>query len=116
MTFRFNPNVHNITETRQAFLRIKLAISDLEDRTDFCANFTAVVDPTVDDDITLDFFPGCLWFNTVLDTFWIMEDNTEGAAVWTLLIGTGGVMEFDLVESHVTLLALDTANEITFSE
>lgn len=116
MALRFNPNVHNITETRQALLRIKLALTDLDERVEFCANFTAVVDPTVDDDITLDYIPGCLWFNTVLDTFWILEENTEGAANWTLLFGAGGLMEFDRVESHVSLLTLDGANEITFRE
>lgn len=97
-------------------MRIKLALNSLEDRTDFCANLTAVVDPTVNDDITLDYFPGCFWFNTVLDTFWILEDNTEGAADWTLLLGEGGIMDFDKVESHISLLSLDAANEITFRE
>ncbi len=116
MALRFNPNVHSITETRQALMRIKLALTDLEERVEFCANFTAVVDPTINDDVTLDYFPGCLWFNTVLDTFWIMEVDTEDAAEWTLLIGVGGLMEFDLVESHVSLLSLDAANEITFKE
>lgn len=116
MALRFNPNVHSMTEVRQALLRIKLALTDVDNLLTPCSNFTAIVDPTVNDDVTLGYVPGCRWFNTVLDTFWMMENSTEGAAEWTLLFGPGGLMEFDRVESHVTLLALDANNEITFTE
>lgn len=50
-------------------------------------NFSAVVDPTVNDDIDLKYETGSLWFNTDSEELFICKDNTDGAAVW---VGTGG--------------------------
>lgn len=114
--FPIHKNVQTIEHIRRELQKLGIHLSDIDDRLPPCLELTKTVDPTTTDDITKGVFPGCLWFNTVLDTFWINEDNTINAAVWTLLIGSGGVMEFDKVESHVSLLTLDTENEITFTE
>jgi hypothetical protein len=45
-------------------------------------NWIAVVDPTVNDDITARYTPGSNWLNTVTgDLFWCV-DPAAGAAVW----------------------------------
>ena len=56
-------------------------------------NFTAIIDPTVDDDITLGYTKFSPWINTVGvgegATLWFCLDNTDGAAVWKQM-GSGG--------------------------
>ena len=56
-------------------------------------NFTAIIDPTVDDDITLGYTKFSPWINTVGTgagaTLWFCLDNTDTAAVWQQ-VGSGG--------------------------
>ncbi|MHC5034951.1 MAG: hypothetical protein ACYTFZ_07930 [Planctomycetota bacterium] len=109
-------DVKSVDQIRRELQKIGFYFGDLDDRVSFCSNFTAILDPTANDDVTEGYFPGCLWFNTVLDTFWIMEDNTAGAAVWTQIGGPGGFIDGDLVESHIPMLSLDLNNEVRFRE
>jgi len=46
--------------------------------------------PTVNDDISLRFGVGSKWFDTATQSFYICEDATAGAAVWTQASGGGG--------------------------
>lgn len=39
-------------------------------------------DPTVDDDVDLDYEVGSIWLNTTDDRSFICIDNTDGAAIW----------------------------------
>lgn len=45
-------------------------------------NFTAVVDPTVNDDSLLGYQVGSQWANTVTETYWVCINATPGAALW----------------------------------
>ncbi len=53
-------------------------------------NLSAVVAPTVNDDVTLGYYIESQWFDTVTKIFYICEDNTTGAAIWTPISGSGG--------------------------
>lgn len=50
-------------------------------------NISAVVDPTVNDDVTFEYSKGSLWYNNTTSNpkVWICLNNTAGAAVWKLL-------------------------------
>jgi len=50
----------------------------------------ASVAPTVNDDVTSPFFVGQFWMDDAANNLYICEDNTDGAAVWTVLTGGGG--------------------------
>ncbi len=45
-------------------------------------NDSAVIDPTVDDDIDLGYTVGSHWSNVVLNKTFVCIDNTDGAAIW----------------------------------
>jgi hypothetical protein len=64
-------------------------------------NLTAVVAPTVNDDVDLGYAIGSRWVDTVTDKEYVCLDATDGAAVWKETTVTGGVA------SHV--LATNTA-------
>lgn len=50
-------------------------------------NISAIIDPTVNDDVTFEYSKGSLWYNNTVSNpkVWICLDNTAGAAVWKLL-------------------------------
>ena len=48
-------------------------------------NRTALTEPTVDDDYSLNYDHGSIWIYN--DLMWVCTDNTIGAAVWALLTG-----------------------------
>ena len=66
------------------------------------ANLTAIIDPTVNDDVDLGYTAYSPWINTVGTgegaTIWFCLDNTDGAAVWQQVgSGSGGgglIVEF----------------------
>lgn len=45
-------------------------------------NFSATVDPTVNDDVTLGYGPGSIWINETTEESWKCITSTIGAAVW----------------------------------
>lgn len=49
----------------------------------------ALVDPTVDDDAAAGYAVGSWWVNTNSGEFFVLTDNTTGAAVWLSNISTG---------------------------
>lgn len=53
------------------------------------SNWRAEAAPGVNDDISLGYRPGSLWFDTVAGDLSVCADNTRGAAAWTL-VETGG--------------------------
>jgi hypothetical protein len=46
------------------------------------SNFTAVVNPSVNDDLSAGYTKGSQWVNTAANTYYICFDNTNGAAEW----------------------------------
>lgn len=44
------------------------------------------IDPTVHDDIAAGYGTGTAWLNTINKKFFILKDNTAGAAVWSLVV------------------------------
>ena len=46
--------------------------------------------PTVNDDIDSGYTVGSNWVNTSIDTAYICMDNTDGAAIWTIINGGNG--------------------------
>jgi len=64
-------------------------------------NFVAVVSPTINDDSSLNYVNGSLWFNTATKELSICTDNSIGAAVWSLVSGgasSGGGASPDIYE------------------
>ncbi len=53
-------------------------------------NFIATTTPTVGDDSGDGYSIGSLWFNRSTGVFYVAEDVTLGAAVWTAVNGAGG--------------------------
>jgi hypothetical protein len=51
-------------------------------------NYTATVDPTVNDDSSLGYSVGSAWLNLSTDTQFILFDDTIGAAVWVQATST----------------------------
>lgn len=45
-------------------------------------NYTATSAPTVNDDVSLGYQVGSKWYNTTTLQFYVLVDNTDGAAVW----------------------------------
>ena len=45
-------------------------------------NFTAIVDPTINDDTTLGYSVGSRWLNTVKKIMYVCNSNSTGAAQW----------------------------------
>lgn len=45
-------------------------------------NFSATVDPSVNDDSTIGFSVGSQWINTLSRTVWMLVDPTPSAAIW----------------------------------
>jgi hypothetical protein len=52
------------------------------------SNYTAIADPTVNDDESAGYFVGSRWLNTATNTEFICSDNTTGAAVWVNPVAT----------------------------
>ena len=48
-------------------------------------NISAIIDPTVTDDYTLQYTVGSLWYNTATTKLWVCMDSTGAAAIWKLL-------------------------------
>jgi hypothetical protein len=48
-------------------------------------NFTATVDPTINDDVDSGYPVGSIWVNTVTGIAYMSSDSTAGAAVWVPL-------------------------------
>jgi len=48
-------------------------------------NISAIVDPTVTDDYTLQYTVGSLWYNTATSKVWICVSSASGNAIWKLL-------------------------------
>lgn len=55
-------------------------------------NTAAAVDPTVNDDVSLDYNVGSLWVNTLTDDVFLCGSPTNGAAVWRK-VGTANVLD-----------------------
>lgn len=55
-------------------------------------------DPTVDDDEVYGYPIGTLWLNTTTEQGFLLEDNAEGAAVWTTVFGPGTLALDDLTD------------------
>jgi hypothetical protein len=49
------------------------------------SNVTATTDPTITDDSDDGYSVGSFWINTTADSFWVLTDETVGAAVWISL-------------------------------
>jgi hypothetical protein len=49
------------------------------------SNYTATVDPTVNDDESLGYVLGSKWYNTVSGEAYLCVDPSDGAAVWILI-------------------------------
>lgn len=81
----FNPNVHDITSTRQALENISVRLQNVKKN-----NYTATTDPTTGDDILDGYRVGSLWINLTLDKVYFCTDHTTGAAVWVLVGPEGG--------------------------
>lgn len=64
-------------------------------------------DPTVDDDISTGIRVLHLWINTISGDVFLCKDNTEGAAVWERLGGTGNI-EWKIDGSLAVLDPADT--------
>jgi hypothetical protein len=58
-------------------------------------NYSAIVDPAIDDDITISYSVGSLWFNTVSDECFVCLDATDGAAVWKQVTNNAGVIAIE---------------------
>lgn len=80
-------------------------------------NLDAIVDPTVNDDIDLDYVEGSQWFNQTNSTLFICTDNSDGAAVWAGLSGSGGVgsdtISIFVSADNTDVGDLDTGNNAT---
>lgn len=48
-------------------------------------NFTATVNPTINDDVTFGYAPGSLWLNGLTTSLYFNSNGTNGAAVWNEL-------------------------------
>ena len=48
-------------------------------------NFTAIIAPTVNDDVDLGYSVGSKWYDTVLGDMWMCLDATDGAADWSVI-------------------------------
>lgn len=58
------------------------SIGDVPANLAFTNNYSAKVDPTVNNDITQNYTPGSQWINTVSGKVFDMLSNAQGAAVW----------------------------------
>jgi hypothetical protein len=73
-------------------------VEDLNDNFDFIDGSIAPCEwakaaaPTVDDDVTLGYVVGSLWFDTTNHRLYICEDNTDTKAVWRGFINASGTM------------------------
>jgi len=45
-------------------------------------SISAIVDPTVNNDVSQGYKPSSVWVNTVLDKVFVCSDNSIGAAKW----------------------------------
>lgn len=75
------------------------------------------VNPTVNDDVTLNFGVGSRWINTTTDEEFVCADATDGAAVWTsTTAGTsGGATNLSIANRGTSTLdvASDTGTDAT---
>lgn len=77
-------------------------------------NFDATTDPGATDDISPGHYTvGSMWVNTSDDTVWINVDNTDGAAVWKQVDGTGVGTDYFPLDTDVGLLIDTSADSVT---
>lgn len=95
-----NVDAGGVSETNYG--DVQLAIDALvADKADALVhNTTAIIDPTVSDDLDAGYTQGSLWYNIVSSKLYICFDNSDEAAIWVLLtpdLDTTSLTEFDLV-------------------
>lgn len=56
-------------------------------------NFSAIVDPTVNDDTTKGYTPGSQWINSADGKAFLMISNAKGAAVWQVDTQSSGELQ-----------------------
>lgn len=71
-------------------------------------NFAATTAPGVTNDIDEGYTVGSLWIDTTADNAYICQDNTDGAAVWAQIDGSGGASQ--LSDLSDVSAAAQTAN------
>jgi hypothetical protein len=80
-------------------------------------NYTAIVAPTVNDDIDLRYEIGSHWIDTVTDRIYICTDNTDGAAVWKLIsvssITRTTAATYNVLSTDVDIFANTDTNAVT---
>lgn len=76
-------------------------------------NWTAVTDPTVNDDSGDGYSVGSLWFNTLTNSFFVCEDNTAGAALWEQINPADLVLSVAGKTGNVILNANDIAETLS---
>ena len=86
------PSVTNNTyfydkTTRQVYYKDAAAYVVLNNFENPKYNLTAATNPTINDDLSLEYSKGSLWYNNTISNpkVWICLDNTLGAAVWKVL-------------------------------
>ena len=78
-------------------------------------NFSAIVDPTVNDDNNVPYLIGSRWVNTITDKHWICVDNSVGDAIWkeTTNIDTSNFVD---ISSSQNITGTKTFNNIETSD
>lgn len=81
----------------------------------YVRKFDSLVDPTVNDDVSLGYLKNDLWHNTAARSYYLCHDNTDGAADWLSLGGGGGGGMAFVVDGNLAVLAGAT-NVIVFAQ
>lgn len=81
-------------------------------------NFTAVANPTHDDDVTLGYGVGSIWINTSTGHIYMATSVADGAADWKTVHGGGGGgggTDFDLAADTGTPETVGTGETVTIA-
>jgi hypothetical protein len=81
----------------------------------YVRKFDSLVDPTVNDDITIGYLKNDLWHNTASRSYFLCHDNADGAADWFPLGQGGGGFTF-AVDGTLAVLASSASNVIVFTK